>query len=197
MAHYFYGDDYQYAATRLCGSIVRKDRLPIYIHSISPNGDCEYSYLNNFLGVKMGHFDEINVDPIPLGYVNCKTNSIYCFRDPARKYKQGLSSSVFRILNVRANISWKSPYLSKTIAGNYPTPEKCLEEVECGETSMKAFSRFFAVGEKLKEGYALFKKDLFIGLAKYNENTEKCFFELEDKFNFLKEELEETINAKK
>lgn len=197
MAHYFYGDDYPYAATRLCGSIVRKGKLPVFIHELFSDGQCQYSYLKDFFKVEDCHFDEINVDPIPLGYVNCGTNAVYCYRDPARKYKQGLSSNVFRILKKRASISWKSPYLNKTIPGIFPSPEQCVEQIECGEAQMRAFSRAFAVGKKLKEGYSLFKRDMPIGVVNYNENTNRCVFDLNEKFVFLKEELEEITNVKK
>lgn len=88
---WMYGEDYQYASSRLDGTVVRHNGLPVIVHSI--NHRTGETVLMPLAGGEhyVTHARELDCTPVPLGYVNYRGVAIYCQRIPARRYRQGLS----------------------------------------------------------------------------------------------------------
>lgn len=87
---WMYGEDYQYAASRLDGTVVRHNNMPVVVHGIRRDGMATLIPLGD-ANHYVAEARELDCTPVPLGYVNSHGSAIYCQRVPARRYRQGLS----------------------------------------------------------------------------------------------------------
>lgn len=186
-----YGNDYQYASSRLKDSVVMCDGKPIYVQEISGKGLVTATNLSNG---KMETFllDDIDLTPIQLGYINSKDRACFGYRYPSRTYKQGLTKYNFGAHNFYETYHSKS--VVRTILNIYPSLEDCLEQAINHEIDSIAFSRDFAVGfaeEDLK--CPLFYRDVRVGYISWNNKGNNCNYELHNRFEFLQEVLEKAI----
>ena len=98
--------------------------------------------------------DQLDISPVPLGYVNIPNNSYYVTRRPIRGYwKQGLGGGNIWYKN-RLDVDYNYRNLVPTIQGVYPTFREALEEVR-GEAVRKAFSRQWCLKKEGKSPPAL------------------------------------------
>lgn len=88
---WMYGDDYQYALSRLEGTVVTHAGVPVIVLGINGRGQAHLAPLKTELGPLFVDAKEIDCTPVQLGYVNYEGTSIFCSRVPARRYRQGLS----------------------------------------------------------------------------------------------------------
>src|ERR1700754_2631417 len=92
-----YGHDYVYAQTRIQGTVLRvlATGEPVYVVQVSGDGRCacvpidlDWGDRNNNIYLQV---DELDMHPVPLGYVNCAGEATYLMRVPMRRdWKQGL-----------------------------------------------------------------------------------------------------------
>lgn len=151
-----YGNDYRYAATRLDDTIARlMDGTPVYIQHVNVDGSVVYFDVEGLMrgdGPKATKLENINAEPVSLGYMNAKTGCTYLSRVPVRRWKQGLR------LNencTSSNGGLNQPdyeALAKTIRGQYPKFSEVVKATGkvnnpfkgVKNSLMKAWHRFWA-----------------------------------------------------
>lgn len=187
-----YKKDYEYAGTRLRGTMVVSKGRVIIINNVDPFGLCEVTELLSAKNYAVP-LQEIDLSPVKLGYVNHKRDAIYTMRAPARYYKQGLTGNVLKTKH--KNIQWMSSNLVKTILGIFPTPLMAAESVHNNESIAMAFSRTFAFSSPKKASLDLDYKGKKVGTSTWNEDAKSLNYNLHDEYEFLRESLEEALNV--
>ncbi len=116
-----YGNDYEYARTRLNGTVVRHAGQPVFIIEIDADCVCTAQHIDsgeNFTA----DLEEFDLTPVPLGWCNIPNGqAVYLQRVPLRRdWKQGLRKenmhAAFGNLN---RINYK--HIKACILGEYPT----------------------------------------------------------------------------
>jgi len=185
--------DSDYARQRLNSTVVRIGEDPIYLIS---EGGWEYRAIR----LKDGKDSTINIrkvdlnlNPVPLGYVNYGQEAYYLSRKPVRRWKQGLGEESLSVISHMAKKAIiprggiiASPALAYCIENKYPSIQKCYKKINSGLVNSMSFSRDFALGWK-KELILLYYKGKEIGLFSKNG------LNLNKNYSFLKEALEEAI----
>lgn len=191
-----YKNDYDYARSRLEGSVVMLEGVPIYITEIWI--DCGSVRGTNCLTGDMVscHVKDLNLEPVPLGYVNNNDYAIYTCRTPARKYKQGLSRYNFYTFSphLGAGVKFNSSYVARTIVNQFPKILDCAESVFCQEKVSAAFSRDFSIIRKNKKLSLLFR-DKLVGSLTWSPDKSYLNPHLNKDRLYLGELLEGSLNA--
>lgn len=188
-----YGKDFEYASTRLSGTIIRHDGWPVYVHKVFYDTGCAKIY--NILkdDYEVVPLSECDLSPVPLGFVNTDLQHFYARRSPCRFYKQGLTQNVLVVKNY---MSFNSPVIAKTIKGLYPSILECAEYIANEECVSKAFSRKFGLLKHKKKGaFKLEYIDRKVGEVAINQGANSFNLHLDEQYEYLKETLEEAINA--
>lgn len=187
-----YGEDYEYAGTRLSNSLVRTlEGLPYYVKIVfedtgNTRGFFTMTGKNSDVPLK-----DLDLSPVKLGNVNKGDLSGFCCRKPARFYKQGLTGNVITCTKFMVGIH--SKYLSNTIMGKYPTVKQIAELLLNGEIRSAAFSRDFSLSKGNK--ISLCYRDRKVGIAEWNYKASNFNYHLDEKYKFLQETLEESTNV--
>lgn len=141
-----YEDDVEYADGRLRGTIVRVDCEPVFVNEvISVKGEVHIQgfYLADRSEVSTP-ITNVNLEPVPLGYVNTFFGARYLCRRPIRNdWRQGLRD--YNCVNERGeNVLNEVPLenLRETILGIYPSFDLAVRD-NSGKSI--AFSRNFAL----------------------------------------------------
>jgi hypothetical protein len=188
-----YGDDWDYAGTRLRDSLVRLgDGRPFYVHSVREDGTVSGSLAGSPFDTTAS-MDDLNLSPVPLGYVNKKRIVSYTSRSPTRHYKQGLTS--YTLVAKGSPVSLTSRDLAKTIMGVYPSVESVMEDVLTEEKSAQAFSRHFCVKGRTNGNPLLMYKHKPVGVISWNSDACRANFSLDDDYKYLNEVLEEETSV--
>lgn len=178
-----YEDNLAYAKGRLENSLVRTvGGVPVFIEQISGDGICTGSTLNGMpMALKLR---ELNVLPVPLGYINFENTAVYTCRKPARKWKQGLTSDNLYFVGGGNKIreAWPFPSLEKTINNVYPSVDVAAKVAKKNQ-SYCAFHRDFAVSS----GQQLCYKGVVVGDINGKDVT------LSRQYEYLVEYLEEVL----
>jgi hypothetical protein len=182
-------DEAEYANNRLKETIVRlRDGTPIQINSI--RGIREVLYLN--LATQDGgvcSLEELNIDPVPLGYCNIQTHCSYLVRMPMRQdWKQGLRSNSLRdIAGRRVEVNFS--YLVPTIIGKFPSFSDAIDRMKAksknpfntskAKPKSIAFNRDFCVKE---ENLIEYKGVFTVGVY-----TNSGGYDLKDRFGWVED----------
>lgn len=151
-----YGKDFAYASTRITNTIVRvlATNEPVLVLAVNRHsGACTLEYLVTPDGQDKRfilHMDELNVQPVRLGYVNLSGQAFYLERSPIRHgpNNQGLNrencnSSRYRIFDFPVEA------LRYCIMGIYPSYKKAVagtaKPKRNGDPKTIAFNRHWAV----------------------------------------------------
>jgi hypothetical protein len=186
-----YGTDYEYAATRLSGTIVRIGTQPVYVKDIGHDTG-EVYYLSGVGNkTKKCHLDDLDLSPIPLGYINVGRDASYVQRIPSRSYKQGLHGN--SLYSKKLHIEMLSVNMFDAIRGLYPKTLEVVEQIMCGEVDENAFSRRFSLSAGAKKVFNLNCRGKTVGTAKLNFGAMNLNYAFNDKFKYLQETLEEDI----
>lgn len=187
-----YGKDYNYARSRIEGTIVRiqETNVPVLVRHVDrDSGICSVSKLLDIdIDESFVNLDDLNVEPVPLGFVNYAGDAIYLQRIPNRRGpgNQGLNERNCASSGARL---WAFPNkcLHQCIMNEYPSFEKACEEslqkTRRGKYKTIAFHRHWAVSNN----NLMYKNRLLVGSIIDGVPT------LEAKFGYLKEALEEAI----
>lgn len=184
-----YNGDNNYAESRIRGTVLKTVyNTVVLVDSLDYDEgrfNCrnlisgEYSYLD---------LDELDMDPVELGFINGRFSTNYHTRMPARHYKQGLTSYTFQEGFVDDAV-WSSVTMAKCILGIYPKLIDCVESVFCGEASSRGFSRNFSVSSIGGDRLLTFRGNI-VGEALFNTDNGLLQTRLSKKHNFLQEMLE-------
>lgn len=186
-----YGRDFDYAENRLSGSIVRlvDSGEPIQVVDIDHTGRCRFFHLDGRDSEPVFcNLNDLNVRPVPLGYVNCGKSVAYLMRVPKRRdWKQGLrrnscysSGQDFEDLHGVA--------IRNCILGRYPTFDRAVN-ITLGDKPTRndtAFSRHWAINSR---GWVLYKNHMKVGVI------EGGAVKLDSEFLYLREVLTGSTNV--
>ena len=186
-----YGKDYPYAQSRIQGTIVRIEKTgePVFVAYVSALGKCSCVPIEKDWGDSENNVylqvDELDMHPVPLGYVNCAGEATYLMRVPMRRdWKQGLRQENCWSSGRRFSmIPMKD--IKNCIMNRFPTFEKCLVDVE-GSKKLKtiAWHRHWAVNGHMQ---VLYKNNEVVGCVEDGQVV------LDKPFFYLKEALQESM----
>ena len=196
----FYDQDH--AIRYLNHSIIRVDNVPVLIERIDVRGSSLYAQYHPIERMADAYTKQvllksprINMNPVPLGYVNWKNwnrklVALKAFRIPQRAWKIGLTTRSLRILPGSMERETKdmllySKYMKATICNDFPSLEHVLSKIRDKDVGSVAFSRRFS----LSSGGSLF----FIQLSKKVGEVYKNTLKLYDRYMFLSELLEKDM----
>jgi hypothetical protein len=189
-----YDNEYEYAHAKLSGSIVRYRGDPVTVLGVNQE---EGAAIKNHVTqlCTCVPLEELDLTPVPLGYMNLGNGANYLTRIPHRSWKQGVrSGSISTFSKYACNFSVEGVELTNTILGRYPKLEKCFELLVCGEVRARAFTRLFSLGTPGKKGFSLFYKDLWVGRM---DPLKSKSVDFNSEYEYLTELLEEALDAKR
>jgi hypothetical protein len=144
-----YEDDIDYATRRLNNTLVRlQDGSPFYISRTFYDDARTMIHHGTNLATSVPHsamHSELNLEPVPLGFVNTSSDMVYVARKPMRRdWKQGLShNSMITYGRLRPDeVNMK--LLVQPIMQQYPTFARALQSLK-GKKNSIAFSREFGL----------------------------------------------------
>lgn len=185
------------AQMRLDGTIIRIGRWPIKVSGIDTRyGDNdEESMMLFYKFLKSNREDQtelieenVNVEPVPLGYVNLDTESIYVQRIPDRRWKQGLCEDGLHAIgraSLIREVFRNGACLADTILNIYPSLEMALDTIQHPQAISIAFSRKFGLLKGRRGPLKLMNIGREVGTIENNVPV------LSSAFNHLAELLEE------
>lgn len=191
-----YGNDYAYAETRIQGTILRvaKGGEPVYVHHVLPNGHCLVVHIdqdfNDPGNVIQVNLDDLDLRPVPLGYVNCAGDATYLMRIPLRRdWKQGLRrENCWSSGRSLGDIPMKD--VKNCIMGRYPSFRKAVKDVRVGVSRGRkktiAWHRHWAVNT---DGSVFYKNHEPVGVVDFETGK----VSLHPSYSYLKEALQETV----
>lgn len=189
-----YIDDMGYAQARLLNTVIQYKKVPHLVQDIL--GGYELSLIN--LVSKADYAveqddDDLLLVPPRLGYVNGPAGSAYAYRNPMRRWKQGLD---LRSLSFNGDIriqDYHDEGLISMLTNSYPALEAAFGMIGCAnpfspqKRSSVAFSRTFAIsGTGRNRG--LHYKGLPVGQI----STEGGFY-LAEGYDHLEQALQESM----
>lgn len=191
-----YGDDFDYARQFLVGSYVLYNGNIILVNDIHGDGLVEFSYFDHPDRWEETALQNIDLSPMPLGYMNMDNKAAFLARVPARQFRQGIREGNLQIYDGGAwrRVMGRLPQaFINTVRGNYPTVDRCFMEIYNNGKESRAFSRKFAIKSgKNKELSPLHYRGNNVGTISPDLN-----FKLKNKFGFLKESLVEILEKSK
>lgn len=184
-------DNVQYAADRLSDTVIRYKGKTVYLShkgmwnyvalDLATRGSCDIDIRDK----------DVDISPLPLGYVNYQVNAYYVQRKPERRWKQGLSptSVVFHRKGILGGADLViSKEFSDCVNNIYPSVGDTVNKLVVGEAASIAFSRDFClVCNERGRDLILEYKGVTVGTC----NGEA--FRLNIKYSYLKEALEEAL----
>lgn len=175
---------------RLQQSLVRKGKEPVYVQAVE-NKDTVV--IHNCVTGRKERVDvsELDLSPVPLGYVISDGEVVYVTRKPTRRYKQGLTTENMVVRDVLRNrftkLSVNDKGLCKTVLGTYPSVEEAFQECRNGKDIIP-FSREWAVAN-YKDELCVMHKGNVVGYV-----GDESVMLSPDKY-YLKESLMEVLNV--
>lgn len=196
--HYYrplkmYGVDFAYADSRITKTVVRvtKTDEPVFIHMVHGSGICTVSMLKDMTVGKTFdiHLDDLNLEPVKLGYINAAGQASYMMRIPVRRgpNNQGLRQENSTCANGRRLFTQPMDAVRNCIMNKYPSYKKALEGTRRTPNKLPkciAFSRHWAICDN----DLFYKNHLRVGSINGNGKPE-----LTERFMYLKEALEESL----
>ncbi len=142
-----YADDIDYAAKRLNNSVVRKlDGTPFYVGRTTLGGASLLHVGTNLVlnDEEVVAHEDLDLEPIPLGYVNIGKDMTYVMRKPMRRdYRQGFSHNSMATCGRIPPTSVELRKIVQPVLRQYPTFSQCIAAV--ASKVAIAFSRDFGL----------------------------------------------------
>lgn len=142
-----YGEDFEYAASRLDGTVIRLlDGQPIWVESVLPGMFIKAVKLSDQNCYIKPHISEVDLKPAPLGMCNYKDNCTYLCRRPMRRdWKQGLRPGNFISLFGYPVEIIGPEALADTITGRFPSFAEACERAKAGVVQGVAWNRHWGL----------------------------------------------------
>lgn len=177
---WMYGEDWEYAESRLAETLVTHNGRPFFVCRIMPD---LVAYGRDIITDAMVHVPAVELDltPVKLGYCNYNKKAYYTCRIPARRYKQGLRMDNLYCRGLQglpARLQYE--HLTNTIMGVFPSFEKCLDSVK--KLNSMAWHRDWAMD---REGTIYHRGTDVVGMLQKDKVV------LTPTFEYLKEALAE------
>ena len=174
------------ARQALANCLIRIGESPVWVGDIDDdfNTNLYYPMNGKTSEVNLKKVKDINIQPVPLGYVNFSRSAEYITRRPTRRWKQGLTTDSLN-RGVRRSVM-KSKALANCILGRYPKLEDALGMLEKETHISVAFDRNWSV-EVGVVAPSLFYKGRYVGIIEKGEGK------LLPKFEYLIESLAEVV----
>lgn len=187
-----YSSDYNYANAKLAGSLVRFGLTPVIVNEVDvDDGEVSFSYIGG--NHNHCHLDQLDLEPVPLGYVNHPQGCSYACRIPARHWRQGLRDGLINVKGRTAiRVSITSRALVNTILGVYPSLSSCFDALANGEATERAFSRDFAIGTTRGRRMRLIYQGDDVGNVGFSEGAYTTTFN--PQHEYLQELYQEQVN---
>lgn len=177
-----YGDDWDYANSRLAGTVVRLDGEPVFVHSVGPGMRGVLSKLSDLHNPFEADAKGLDLIPVPLGMCNFKGQAHYLSRIPMRRdWKQGLRKENFGSATVHVQLI-PPEVLRAVIVGEYPTLAECFLLCTKKKVTSAAWHRHWAI---TADNRILYKNEGPVGIVEDKELI------LDDKHRYLQEALKE------
>lgn len=187
-----YEDDCDYAARRLNNTVVRLTNGNLFCVLTSEYNDAgKLCHLgDNYISGEreLVLHSDLNLEPIPLGFVNTSSDMVFLARKPMRRdWRQGLShNSLVTYGRLRpSDVNYK--LLVQPVLQQYPTFTRALESLSGKKTSI-AFSREFGLAKQGNSILLRFRQH-DVGEVKDGQVT------LYPKKFFLQQHLDEAMGA--
>ena len=182
----------QELVTRLRRSVIMYGTLPVFVEGVEEKSLLMTALLTGKALKVESSSDKLNLNSLPLGYVNTREGALYIRRRPVRLYKQGICSENL-CTSSRSGVPervLRSKAFAKMLINSYPT----FSEVVTGSggyvnpfepsSTVKAFHRSLA-----SDGKNLYHKGRLVGKIRPDKT-----FSLTEKFTYLREDIEECLN---
>jgi len=180
-----YEDNLEYAKGRLELTLVRVKEEPFFVHTVKNIGKtmvAEGVFFYKEGEISVVKMSDLNLEPVPLGYINYGPSAYFLLRKPARKWKQGLNTGNMGFVGAQGFRDFPPREMRETVLGIYPTFKDSLNLIK---THVKvAFCREFAITENK---HILYRER--------NVGKVDKLVSLEPRYNYLSEYLEEMINV--
>lgn len=156
-----YGNDWQYARTRLIETVVRvkKDNTPVMIHDVTRTKVvCSaLSDGDTLINLKL---DDLDVKPVNLGYLNYNGVASYIVRVPKRRdWRQGMRYGNIKSLSGISAQHIPLKYYDHVIRGEYPSLDKVIKSSKTVKDSI-AWHKHWALD---RSGQVLYKGTNIVG----------------------------------
>lgn len=188
-----YKDDVEYAAKRLNGTLVRTNNRLFEVVRTTLNDRAQVMHEGVFVddgsAAWVSH-EDIDLTPVPLGYINTTGGCHYLGRKPMRRdWRQGLSRNSLFVYGTlgRREIRWD--WLEQPVYNRYPTFARVLESLK-GKRSAMAFSREFAISKQIDGQLSLCYRTKPVGAVIDGTAT------LSPQYVFLSQQLSNAMGAK-
>jgi len=161
-------DNIRDADMRLSNSFVRYDGVPVFVQGVHDMNQLDVFFTDTKKSKVMDWNDpKFDFSSVPLGYVNTEQGAIYSFRQPHRKYKQGVSRDCFR-LQGKSSVSdvFNDQGMYACIAGVYPSFEAALTSIKA-DARPRAYHRHWMLYVKDGE-ICLQHRGIKVGVVKNN-----------------------------
>ena len=145
-------DDYQYAVERLCGTFI-KTKKGAFIKVCDSYSDKRFVVQFSNGATDVLKLVDLDLTPVPLGYVNHNESSVFVCRAPLRRdWRQGLRSN--NLVQYGQEYQEELPLhrsenifvVEHAVQNKYPHYSECVDAIE--ETnSSKAFCRYVTIDE--------------------------------------------------
>ncbi len=195
----------EHANRYLTNSVIMINNKPAYIMDVvagvpRKNFVMNFIYVEDYIKGKNSRDKaftdqaEVDMNPVPLGLVPNVGVTYAIYRNPARRWKVGLSSEnidAMGLIDPPKAFNYGNLLLSKdlveTIKGNYPTFNVAVDKAEEDSRRLIAFSRNFAIGQGDKLFHRHYPR-VNVGVIKQRKPV------LKDEAFFLAEVLKEDMN---
>ena len=162
-----YEDDLEYASKRLNGTLVRLLNGTPFMVSRTYQAETLRHLGQNMLNeesVDVAH-NELDLEPVPLGFVNATSGMVYVCRKPMRRdWRQGLSANSIKVYGHIGGRDLHFKLLNQPILKQYPSFKVAYGRVNTDKKESTAFSRDFGL-RKVGGVVTLFYKQYPVGVV--------------------------------
>lgn len=134
------------------GGMFRADRVEIApkVKEKVDETTVYYFVLNdNLRNIRSCKLSDLDISPVPLGYINMNNDAYFSMRKPIRGYwKQGLGEGNFVTLSVKPLRVIPFVEVYDTIMNNYPKSYDVLDELDKNKRMEKAFHRHWSLSKE-------------------------------------------------